>query len=547
VREAWLAAVARLSSRPALRLPPVIEDDRLYGGIDLVATLAAGRPVRSPGIAEIADGRALVLPMAERCAAGFAARLGQMIDAGRDVALVALDEGASPDEVAPEGLADRLAFHLDLDGISLREADAPSDWCAAEVRAAQARLERVRVPPEAVERLTVLAAMLGIDSLRAPLLALRAARARSALAGAVEVGPEAEAEAARLVLGPRAVRFPESPPPETDPPPAEPSESSHDQVADRETPEGEPSDAVPDEMLLEAARAAIPADLLARLLAGRVRERRRRAAGAGVEEIGFRRGRPCGVLTGRPRDGARIAVVDTLRAAAPWQSLRRRMALEGLTSGPSDLRGLAERVLVHPEDIRLKRFRRRAERVAIFAVDASGSTALTRLAEAKGAIELLLGQAYVERQSVALIAFRGSGAEVLLPPTRSLVLAKRRLAGLPGGGGTPLAAGIAEALALAALSRAKGTVPTLALLTDGKANVARDGTHGRPRAEADALETARAVRAQGLAAVVIDTSQRPSPPAKALADAMAAEYLPLPRADARALAGAMQGVLGGAA
>jgi magnesium chelatase subunit D len=116
-------------------------------------------------------------------------------------------------------------------------------------------------------------------------------------------------------------------------------------------------------------------------------------------------------------------------------------------------------------------------------------------------------------------------------------MAKRRLAGLPGGGGTPLAAGLVEGLALARLAQAKGMVPRLALLTDGRANVARDGAPGRPRAEAEAREAAEAVRGAGVAAVVIDTGQRPSAPARALAAAMGAEYLPLPRADARALAG----------
>ena len=74
---------------------------------------------------------------------------------------------------------------------------------------------------------------------------------------------------------------------------------------------------------------------------------------------------------------------------------------------------------------------------------------MQRLAEVKGAIELLLVDCYVRRDSVALIAFRGKTAELVLPPTRSLARAKRVLAGLPGGGGTPIASGLEAALALA--------------------------------------------------------------------------------------------------
>ena len=120
--------------------------------------------------------------------------------------------------------------------------------------------------------------------------------------------------------------------------------------------------------------------------------------------------------------------------AAPWQPLRRTMA--GADPG---------RVIVTPEDFRVRQYRQKREKVVIFCVDASGSAALTRLAETKGAIELMLAEAYVRREQVALIAFRGDKAEILLPPTRSLVQAKRRLAALPGGGGTPLASGLVDA------------------------------------------------------------------------------------------------------
>jgi len=200
---------------------------------------------------------------------------------------------------------------------------------------------------------------------------------------------------------------------------------------------------------------------------------------------------------------------------------------------------------VRPDDFRLKRFRRRAERVVIFVVDASGSAALARLAEAKGAVELMLAQAYVARQQVALVSFRGAAAEVLLPPTRSLVMTKRRLASLPGGGGTPLAAGLAAAMDLARLAKSRGTTPYLAVLTDGKANIALDGAPGRPQAEADARRIAQALRVAGVRSILIDTGNRPAQSARDLATAMGGAYLPLPRADARMLSAAMRSALDG--
>jgi magnesium chelatase subunit D len=219
----------------------------------------------------------------------------------------------------------------------------------------------------------------------------------------------------------------------------------------------------------------------------------------------------------------RLNLIETLRAAAPWQKLRRR-------DDPD-----ASRIRVTRDDFRITRLKQRSRTTTIFVVDASGSSASERLAEAKGAVELLLADCYVRRDEVALLTFRGKDAELLLPPTRSLVRAKRSLAGLPGGGATPLAAGIDAAAALADTIRRRGGTPALVLLTDGRANIARGGTTGRAAAEADALSAARGVRCSSLKALVIDTSARPEPAARRLADAMAAPYLPLPRADAGAI------------
>ncbi|MCA3180747.1 MAG: VWA domain-containing protein, partial [Burkholderiales bacterium] len=186
------------------------------------------------------------------------------------------------------------------------------------------------------------------------------------------------------------------------------------------------------------------------------------------------------------------------------------------------------------------------ETTTIFAIDASGSSALHRLAEAKGAVELLLADCYVRRDRVAVVAFRGRAAEVLLPPTRSLVRAKRSLAGLPGGGGTPLASGIDAAVALADAVVRRGGSPIVVLLTDGRANVARDGAGGRAKAVEEAVDAARRLRAGGHATLLLDTSPQPAAAAQALAAAMAAAYVPLPRADAEGIARPVRAMAGAA-
>ena len=199
-----------------------------------------------------------------------------------------------------------------------------------------------------------------------------------------------------------------------------------------------------------------------------------------------------------------------------------------------------DRIAIRRDDLRIKRFETRADATTIFAVDASGSSALSRLAEAKGAVELMLAEAYVKRAQVALIAFRQVGAEVLLPPTRSLTRARRALAALPGGGGTPLAAGLIAAQQLAIVAQRSGQTPVIALLTDGKANVRRDGTAGRAEAMAEAAAAASALRQAGLASIVIDIAPRPTPEAAALAEALGGKYVPLPRAGSAALVAAIE-------
>jgi len=517
-REAFTAQLAGLPLQQR-RIHPGIGDVELYGGLDLSATLGAGKLITRAGI--LAEPAVLTLTMAERCPAGLAARLGQALD-GQGCALVALDEGAEPDEQLPPGLADRLALFLSLDDLPL---SAVSETIAGDFAAARARLPRVALPAAILADLATTAAALGIASLRAPLLACAAARALAALNdhGAVEV--EDAQRAVELVYAHRATMFPQPEDPEQDQTPPEPEP----QQDDRDQGQSDRID-IPDEILLEAALAALPRDLLAQLAAGQS-SRATANSGTGAARKGNRRGRPLPSRPGRLDGRNRIDLVATLSAAAPWQPMRRAQAPHHAA------------LHIRPGDIRVKRFQETSDRLLIFVVDASGSAAMARLAEAKGAVELLLAEAYARRDHVALIAFRGETAELLLPPTRSLVQTKRRLAGLPGGGGTPLAAGLRAAMEVALQARARGMTPSIAILTDGRANIALDGTADRALAGEDATRMARLLRAQNTPALVIDTGKRPADALRDLALVLDAPYIPLPRADARKLSAVVSAAL----
>lgn len=544
VRDAWLGRLRQWlpAAAPWRRLPAHAAEGRLLGGLDLAATLRAGRPVAERGLLAEVDGGLLVAPMAERMTVGTAALIATALDTGevaleRDglglrfstrFAVVALDEGDAPEEAAPAALCDRLAFGLDLGALRAAETDAEF-FAATDVARARTLAARVNVADEIVAGLCAAGHSLGIDSMRAVLFAVRAARAVAALDGRDQVTTDDAAAAGRLVFAHRATQLPvEQPPqpPEEAPPPSAENTPPPDEEQDRAT-------EVLEDRVVASVAAVLPPDVLAGLL--RPAQSRGRApltGRSGATRHGRLRGRPAGVRKGMPRAGVRLNVVETLRAAAPWQRLRHAQSLREVDAGPG-------RVAVRPDDFRVTRFRHRTPTTTVFVVDASGSTALHRLGEAKGAVELLLADCYVRRDRVALIAFRGQAAELLLPPTRSLVRAKRCLAGLPGGGGTPLATGIDSAVALADALRHHGDTPLLVFLSDGGGNVARDGSHGRQRAQDDAQAAAVRVRTAGLAAVVVDTSPRPSPLARQLAEAMLARYLPLPRADAATLSRAV--------
>ncbi len=558
VRDAWLDLVrdSFQENVPFRKLPIHATADRLFGGLDLSATLATGKPVIERGMLALSDGGMVVVPMAERMSTAMAAQLGIVFDTGevaieRDgmsqrhsarFAMIALDESEDDEPPPPPSLGERLGIHIDLSTVGLRDL-AGDAFSRAEINAARVRLRSTTVPDEIAASLCQTAVALGIVSLRPPIFALRAAIAAAALHGRDRVSVDDVKLAVGLVLAPHATVVPmdQQQPDDEDNANSPPEQEAPDKQGEND--KDNENETMPDaseltEMLLAAAKAALPPKLLRKLGDCPVRPTANALSGkSGRERFSHRRGRPAGSKRGLPRGGARLNLIETLRAAAPWQKLRR-------ASQSADEPDARSTIRIRADDFRIQRLKAGTQAVTIFAVDASGSTALERLGEAKGAVELLLADCYIRRDEVALIAFRGQVATTLLPPTRSLTRAKRSLAALAGGGGTPLALGIEAVSAMAGLVRRKGAIPLAVFLTDGKANVTMAGKGGRDKAQADATEAAKRLRAQGVASLVIDTGARPQRQASRLAEDMAAQYLPLPRGDATSISDAVKSVTG---
>jgi magnesium chelatase subunit D len=207
-------------------------------------------------------------------------------------------------------------------------------------------------------------------------------------------------------------------------------------------------------------------------------------------------------------------------------------------------------VVIRREDLKLKKFTERAGTLFIFCVDASGSMAMNRMREAKGAVTRLLQDAYVNRDSVALIGFRSSEAEVLLPPTSSVERAKRSLDILPTGGGTPIASALMKAYTLLQRERRTGLEQTLVvLLTDGRANVPMSSNAAgmimevrRQHVREELERIALLYRRERIPALIIDTRQLYSSSSEAvrLAEMLGARYYFLPKIDAQGIVEAVR-------
>ena len=513
-RDALMQA-ARSLRLPHVRLHPVMTKQVLDGDVDVSATLGSGTVLMQRGL--LARGPSmLVLPMAERASVYLSARLGQALDASEGHLLLALDESAENDEALPARLADRCAFEVILDDIALGDIRPPN--LPDDIASLQKAARNVVIPADIIEQLVMLAVSFGITSLRAPSFALRAAGAHAALNGRTTLDTDDISAAVMLVFAHRATQLPETSE-QNEPPPPQDQHKTQNQNDGLN---------IPDDLLVDAINASLPAGLLDRSSAGKGKT----GAGSGAKRAGARRGRPLPAGTSGNSD-ASVDLLATLRAAVPWQTLRKRGQPQSI------------RPVIYPSDLRNRRYETLSDRLLIFVVDASGSAAMARLSEAKGAVELLLAGAYARRDHVALITFRGTKADVLLPPTRSLVQTKRRLAELPGGGATPLASGLSAAFTMAQTASRKGMTPTVITLTDGRANIALDGQPNRPQAASDAQDIARKLANGGIDALVIDTTLRPDRNLRALADTMRAKYIALPRTDAQSVSAAVSASLVG--
>ncbi|MCA1634709.1 MAG: magnesium chelatase ATPase subunit I [Acidobacteria bacterium] len=263
---------------------------------------------------------------------------------------------------------------------------------------------------------------------------------------------------------------------------------------------------------------------------GEVSARRRSEASVVARRVGARkttfaaRGRYAGASASKPASGS-LALDATLRAAAVSRSGGQDI---------SDGRGLK----IAAGDLRFKRFRGKTGTLFIFAVDTSGSMAVNRIGQAKGALSQLLRQSYVRRDRVSLVSFRDGGAQILLPQCGAPSRALRILEALPCGGATPLAAGLLRALEVArGASRSGPPRVVLVIFTDGRANQTLVPSRATSRAEFARLVRREieglgaALRESGVTSVVVDTQNRftSSGEGQTLAAALGGRYIQLPR------------------
>ncbi|HWE88298.1 MAG TPA: putative cobaltochelatase [Pseudonocardiaceae bacterium] len=435
----------------------------------------------------------------------------------------------------------RLAFETDPAGFAARWA-AEDQALAGRIAAARAALPSVSLPDKELRRIAAVCAAFDVDGMRADLVVARTALAHAAWRGAAEVGEDDVAVAARLALPHRRRRDPFDEPGMDDEQLAEAlraaaeqtAESNSDsdgEVADGDSADGDPNgdDDPPDPPSpgggQPGADEPSPADQSDHAdqsdssagAGGRpqspvpnpepaFRARLLQVPGVGEGAPGRRsRSRAAAGRVVRPStvDGTGLHLMGTVAAAAPHQRARGRI-------GPG--------LRLRSDDLRRAVREGREGNLVLFVVDASGSMAArARMSAVTGAVLSLLRDAYQRRDKVGVITFRGSSAEVALPPTSSVDAAASRLRRLRTGGRTPLADGLLRARRVLAAERLRDPRrrPLLVLLTDGRATAAVTNTAAANAASAgrdpvaDALRAAGLLARDGIATVTVDCEAGP--------------------------------------